>query len=111
MANAKSNGTKQGGNRPPVEHQFKPGQSGNPNGRPRGKSITAALRRLVQENPDGQDLEKALSRVIVKKALEGDHKFVTTILERLDGKVADRLADADGGPLFKMYDGFDPKRV
>lgn len=39
-------GTGQGGTPPPVEHQFQPGQSGNPKGRPR---TIAQLREHIQE--------------------------------------------------------------
>ena len=33
---------------PPAEYRWKPGQSGNPGGKPKGTSITAQLRRLLK---------------------------------------------------------------
>ncbi|HPP29052.1 MAG TPA: DUF5681 domain-containing protein [Phycisphaerae bacterium] len=89
---------------------FKPGQSGNPGGRPKGrKSITAALRRLLDSGIDGKDLYEALAKAGLSKALKGDHKFWSEILERIDGKVPDRIADADGQPLvFNIVTRQDP---
>lgn len=75
---------------PPVHTRWKPGQSGNPGGRPKGKSPTAELRRIFAEN-DGQ-ASIALARVIAGKALRGDHKFITTILDRLDGPIKQHLS-------------------
>jgi len=40
---------KVGKGHPPVEHQFKPGQSGNPNGRPKGaKGVVPQIRDLLE---------------------------------------------------------------
>jgi len=38
---------------PPIEHRFKPGQSGNPNGRPKGtKNLATIIRELESEDFD-----------------------------------------------------------
>ena len=81
------------------QFQWKKGQSGNPSGRPKGiPSLEAALRRRLEE-ADGADWMQALVEVAFKKATKGDHRFWNSILERLDGKVADRIAGADGEGL------------
>ena len=81
-------------------YQWQKGQSGNPSGRPKDQpSIEAAMRRLLADGNSGQELVNALVMVAVKKALKGDHRFWNSILERVDGKVADRLAGADGEGL------------
>jgi len=40
---------KTGYKKPPVENQFKPGQSGNPSGRPPGKNLKTILREMLAE--------------------------------------------------------------
>jgi len=76
---------------PLEEHRFKPGQSGNPKGRPKGTSIQKAIRALLDDGVKGQDLQKALARVAVQRALTGDFKFYQMVLERIDGKVIDKI--------------------
>jgi len=69
--------------RPPVAHRWKPGQSGNPHGRPRRRSeisATAALERAlrgrVEVEVDGRrrrlKLAEALIQGMVREALAGD---------------------------------------
>ena len=80
---------KVGPGHPPKEHQFKPGHSGNPKGRQKGTSLTDRLRKIVEEN-EGQ-VGEALMKAAVKAALQGDWRFWNSIVERIDGKVADQL--------------------
>ena len=83
-------------------HEWKPGESGNPTGRPKGKSITGKLRRLLEaaaeEGAEG-DLADAIAAVIVAKAVSGNFRFVKEVLDRTEGKVPDRFAGFDGGPI------------
>ena len=92
---SKNNGNNQhsnsNGNVPLREYQWKPGQSGNPKGRPKGVSITGAIRELVAAGLNGKDLEKALATVAIQRALSGDYKFYQLVVERLDGKVPDMI--------------------
>jgi len=75
---------------PPVEHQFKPGQSGNPNGRPVTKPLTTELKKLLAAK-DGEGI-KALIEKGYAKAKAGDFRFWKEIMERVDGKVLDQLS-------------------
>lgn len=87
------------------EHQFKKGQSGNPGGRPKGSvSIEAELRRRLADGEVGEKIVEGLVTQALKQALGGDYKFFNMILERIDGRIADRLAGHDGGPLFTDED-------
>lgn len=95
--------------RPPVEHQFRPGQSGNPKGRPQGMPTLEALfereaRRLVKlKTPDGvKHITKleALIRTVFQQALGGDLGAARIILQQAvptggfdDDQDAELLAD------------------
>jgi hypothetical protein len=74
---------------PPRAHQFQPGQSGNPAGRPKGaRSLKADLRdELAEVIPFGDGnraVELSKQRVLIKKlvgaAIEGDARAVATVL-------------------------------
>lgn len=78
--------------------QFKPGKSGNPGGRPKKTPLTEALQRIVQ---DPQAADK-LAKSIVKEANKGNHKAFKEIADRVEGKVANRVA-------FTGYDGEEIK--
>lgn len=85
-------------------YQFKKGQSGNPNGRPKGSKnfdtiFDEALKRIAAANskePDEFDID------IVAKGLEmarkGDYKFWKDLLDRRFGKAMERheLSNPDG---------------
>lgn len=78
---------------PPVEHQIKPGEVRNPNGRPKGVSITALVREALEKVPEGQK-EKAkdllVKRIMHKAISEGDTKLIEKVWEYMDGKPIDR---------------------
>jgi hypothetical protein len=59
---------------PPAEHQWRPGQSGNPGGRPRGKSLTSLLREQLARviSDDGETMAHAVAANLVQIALKGD---------------------------------------
>jgi hypothetical protein len=74
---------------PPVEHRWRKGQSGNPGGRPKGQSITAALREALQREHNGRTVAQHLADQIIKEALRGKFPFAKEVLDRADGKVTD----------------------
>lgn len=74
--------------RPPVEHQFKPGQSGNPSGRPKGmRNFSSDLREeLAGFVPikDGETVvevtrQRAIIKLLVRAALDGDQRAATIV--------------------------------
>ena len=73
-------------NKHPVA-SFKPGQSGNPNGRPplawtwRGE-ILKALERVT---PDGIPMKQGVAEALLDKALQGDVLAIKEIGNRMDG--------------------------
>ncbi len=63
--------------------RFKPGQSGNPRGRPPRKAAFDALVEYVDE----QGATRAISEMWLDKILAGDFAYFRAYLERCDGKV------------------------
>jgi len=57
--------------------KFKPGQSGNPNGRPKGKSAGGMLRKAIEERRDD------ILKIVVDAALNGDLQACKMLLERI----------------------------
>jgi hypothetical protein len=77
--------------KPPRTHQFKPGTSGNPKGRPKGaKSEATILQDLLQQkiglNERGKTrkitLHEAILRRIVEDCLKGNTKSAAFLLNR-----------------------------
>lgn len=77
--------------RPPVDHQFKPGQSGNKRGRPKGSKSEATildgiLGRKLNITQNGKTRKITVLEAIYMKAaddaLKGDQKAATFILNR-----------------------------
>jgi len=68
--------------------RFRPGQSGNPRGRPRRKHVTdALLRELEQASPSGQGTNaRAIAHTLVRLATDGDVPAAKLILEYTEGK-------------------------
>jgi len=88
---------------------FEPGQSGNPNGRPKGTGLSDRLREIIDKN-DGE-IADALVKAAVKAALKGDFRFWQEIINRVEGKVADQITGADGGPVqINLVRGTPPPR-
>lgn len=80
--------------------RFQAGQTGNPGGRPKGRSVTSRLRELLEQHGLGGDEEAKtnldlIAERIIAACLNGDHKFIETLLDRTEGKAATRSADDD----------------
>jgi hypothetical protein len=70
-------------------HKFKPGQSGNPAGRPRTRGLIVALKSAIAETiPDGRTIEQALADELVNEALRGRRRLpaIAEIFDRLEGR-------------------------
>jgi hypothetical protein len=68
--------------------QFKPGESGNPNGRPKGKTLTERVRDVLDENPD---TAQAIVDAGIEAARKGDFQFWKYMFDRLDGTPTQQL--------------------
>jgi hypothetical protein len=83
--------------------RFKPGQSGNPAGKPKGAiSLSAQLRKALKktvQTKDGTKLKTydAIVTKAIQAALQGDTAMMRLIFDRVDGRVKD-LEFEPGGP-------------
>ena len=82
------------GQAPPVEHQWQPGQSGNPGGRPKGRTLTARLRELLQAQAtdrfgkpiEGKTWLDVVAEALIREAASGEVKAVKELVDRTEGK-------------------------
>lgn len=66
---------------------FKPGQSGNPSGRPKYKLLSEAYRaKLAEELPDGRTIAEAIVDAMTKLAMKGKYMHASEIADRVEGK-------------------------
>jgi hypothetical protein len=84
--------------KPPVEHQFKPGQSGNPEGLRKGRTPWARLIELLEKNEvggkpigDGRQVADLVAEAMLKTLLKGNSQLIINFLDRTEGKVAERV--------------------
>jgi len=77
---------------------FKPGQSGNPKGRPpKGYSITEWFREMLASDPQIKD---ELGSAILQKAKSGDVTAMKLVWNYLDGMPQQKMdVTSDGKPL------------
>ncbi len=85
---------------------FKKGESGNPNGRPKGQKNYATLYREALEKiakskkMTFEELELELHQVGLDKALAGNDKFYHQVLDRIHGKPQQHVDHTtDGQPI------------
>lgn len=92
MPSKDEKGYEVGYGKPPKPTRFMKGQSGNPNGRPRGaKNITTLFtkalkeRVIVTENGRRRSISKqeALVKHLVNKALSGDRRLLQLLLDEV----------------------------
>jgi hypothetical protein len=70
--------------------QFKPGQSGNPGGRPKKTPIADACRELLNkpapDDPSGRSYAELIAERLVAKAIAGDIRAAQELADRSEGK-------------------------
>lgn len=84
---------------PNPKPNWKPGESGNPNGRPKkGYSITETIRAMMDEKPE---IKQALSTKVIEMALKGDLAAMKLVWSYLEGMPMQKqeLSGPEGGPI------------
>jgi len=71
-------------------HRFKPGQSGNPGGRPRTAKLSEASRAKlaapVPGDPEGRTFAEAIVDSLARSALKGDIRAAQELADRAEGR-------------------------
>lgn len=104
---------------PPIEHQFRPGQSGNPKGRPKGSTSEASLleavlaRRIPVFEHGAERRITVLEAIFLRMAddaLKGNGRAAAFLLNRLKSIEAEKPAgavdvalDADDHAILAAY--------
>ena len=100
MADSANDGERPGYKQPPKEHQFKPGQSGNPRGRPKRQPSTAdefrkvlAMPVTVEEGGKKRKIptQRALFMQMRRAALGGDARARRDFLELMERHAPQQL--------------------
>jgi cell division GTPase FtsZ len=69
-------------------YQWKPGQTGNPKGRPRRKRITDALSEFLDAvDANGVSAAQKIAIAMIMQAMKGDIQHAKEILNRTEGAV------------------------
>lgn len=69
-------------------YKWKPGQSGNPKGRPKRKRITDALAEFLDAvDPNGITAAQKIAVAMIMQAMKGDIQHAKEILNRTEGAV------------------------
>lgn len=85
---------------PSPSTRFKKGQSGNPAGMPKGRSVTAVLRRMAAEPAfEGHPLNKGemVASMLLSLAMKGDLGAIREFLDRTEGKSIARTEQGEPG--------------
>jgi hypothetical protein len=108
MSDESNGGGAVGYKRPPREHCWKKGQSGNPKGRPPGfrnfrAAVTAVLHEQVSVRVDGEERNmtrlESVARQLVGKAEAGDPRIMQQLLAEIHKNEAKDERDASAQPL------------
>ncbi|HAK00381.1 MAG TPA: hypothetical protein DCM62_10175 [Bacteroidales bacterium] len=75
--------------------RFKPGISGNPKGRAKGKrTLSSVLKEFMQLEvvtevegiPIEQEVQYIIAKALIEKAMKGDIRAISEIFDRIEGK-------------------------
>lgn len=94
---------------PPPEFRFKPGQSGNPGGRPKTKLISQAYRDFLQEfdTKKRRTMAQEIAKQVIQKALKGDLAAAKETTDRTEGRAVDQTQLFIGGTIEHRHSWID----
>jgi hypothetical protein len=98
--------------RPDYATRWKPGQSGNPGGRPKRTPLIDACRDVLGEpvpgDPTGRTFARAIAEKLAGMALAGDIRAASELADRAEGK-ARQTIDLGSAALRDAYERLTPE--
>lgn len=80
-------------------HRWKKGQSGNPSGRPKSKTLSAAYRNKLEEpvpnDPEGRTWAELIAEAQVRDAVRGNVQAAREIADRTEGRARQAIEFED----------------
>ena len=80
-------------------HRWKKGQSGNPSGRPRSKTLSDAYKNKLQEpvpnDPEGRTWAELIAEAQVRDAVRGNVQAAREIADRTEGRARQAIEFED----------------
>ena len=94
---------------PPPEFRFKPGQSGNPGGRPKTKLISQAYQEFLAEldTKKRRTIAQEIAKQMIQSALKGDLAAAKEVTDRTEGKAVDQTELLIGGAVEHRHSWID----
>lgn len=105
--------------RPPPQHRWQKGQSGNPKGKEKGtrntktyiqKALSARIRVVEGGRQRKLETRDVLARKLVRRALEGDTKATDTIIRYDTAESSHASGKGTGAPAATAYEIVDADR-
>ena len=102
---------------------WKPGQSGNPAGKPRGtKNLSTILRELLERKLDGPvtpftpkggkvSVNTMVAIKLIQKALKGDNRSISEVFDRTEGRAIETVRNIEMNPVDPWILEMAPKPV
>jgi len=84
-----------------IPHKFKPGQTGNPKGRPKLPDLKAAMAAVLAEEKDGMTALDAVLKALRAKATKGDVRAAQELLDRAFGRAKQSIDHTTAGEAIK----------
>jgi hypothetical protein len=80
-------------------HRFKKGQSGNPSGRPKSKTLSDAykskLEELIPNDPEGRTWAEIIAEAQIRDAVRGNVQAAREIADRTEGRARQAIEFED----------------
>lgn len=106
-----------GPGRPPKHTRFRPGQSGNPGGRPKRETsleeaFARELMKIIKVTEGGKERRltklQMIAKVATNSSIKGDFKFTSLIMQLMAGRKENSITAGDS---FPQLDGEMIKRI